>query len=82
MKYLQFECDRKYLLFNYRTNKKYNGDNLRRLFEKIKRITGINKLYPHMLRHTFSTYYLEAGGSITTLQHILGHKNLKTTEIY
>lgn len=82
LKYLQFECDRKYLIFNYRTNKKYNGDNLRRLFEKIKRITGIKKLYPHMLRHTFATYYLEAGGSLTTLQHILGHKNLKTTEIY
>ncbi len=81
-KYLDINNDHIYLLWNYRTNKRFTGDNLRRLFEKIKRETKIVKLHPHMLRHTFATYYLERGGNLTTLQSVLGHNNLKTTEIY
>lgn len=37
---------------------------------------------PHILRHTFATAYLRAGGDIYSLQRILGHHNIQTTEIY
>ena len=36
----------------------------------------------HSLRHSFATYYLANGGSLLTLQSMLGHTNLNTTTIY
>jgi len=37
---------------------------------------------PHVLRHTFGTFYIRAGGNVSVLQIILGHEDLATTMIY
>jgi integrase/recombinase XerD len=37
---------------------------------------------PHTLRHTFGRHYILAGGDLVSLQRILGHTNIKTTQIY
>lgn len=37
---------------------------------------------PHVLRHTFATYFLKAGGNILSLQNILGHSHISTTMVY
>lgn len=45
--------------------------------------SGIDKnVFPHLLRHTFSTHLLNAGMEITVLQEILGHESLDTTMVY
>ncbi len=49
---------------------------------KAKRRTGISRLHPHLLRHSFAIHYLMAGGDVFSLQKILGHSTLEVTRMY
>jgi integrase/recombinase XerD len=70
------------LLVNYK-GEKLTRDGVRRIVQEIAKSAGINKkISPHTLRHCFATHMLEHGADLRSLQEMLGHASISTTQIY
>lgn len=67
------------------TLKPYNRLNTRviqRSINKLGQLSGVGKVYPHILRHSFATHALNCGMDITVIQQLMGHEDINTTQIY
>ena len=70
-------------LFEGQNGGQYSATSVAKILKKYALKAGIRKrVHLHMLRHSFATHLLEQGTNLRIIQELLGHENIKTTEIY
>ena len=70
-------------LFINKAGGRLSGRGVRRIFHKYARLAGLSdNATPHTLRHSFATHMLNRGADLRSVQELLGHASLASTQIY
>ncbi|MDC0335631.1 tyrosine recombinase XerC [Pseudodesulfovibrio sp.] len=81
--FLQDDYSEQAVFLGIRSGKRLNRRAANRIIAKLGKLAGLPKdVHPHMLRHSFATHMLEAGADLRSVQELLGHERLTTTQRY
>ena len=82
-KKLKIEEKSKDILFLNRRGKKLSRAMIFTIIKRLAKLSDIKKnISPHTFRHSFATHLLKNGADLKTIQQLLGHQSITTTEIY
>lgn len=82
-KYLSLREDNNPAVFLNSKGSRLTDRSVRRILDKLVAQAGLGEhVYPHMLRHSFATHLLDRGADLRSVQELLGHEKLSSTQIY
>lgn len=82
-KYLSARQDNNPAVFLNRSGSRLTERSVRRILDKLVVKASLEQhVHPHMLRHSFATHLLDRGADLRSVQELLGHEKLSSTQIY
>ena len=77
-----YDLDPEAAFVTLRDNQPISENTVKLMFRDLKAECGLERLHPHLLRHTFATSYILGGGNVEFLRILLGHADIQTTQMY
>ena len=80
--YLDGRTDRNPALFAGKGGKRLRKNGIEIFLKDLGRRAGVTNVHPHRFRRTLATYMIDHGAAMQDVQQILGHEDIRTTQIY